>query len=43
VQEVAKTVPGAEYLQINSGHFAAVQTPGLMAQAIHQFLCSVGY
>jgi len=43
VEAVAKAVPGAEYLQINSGHFAAVQTPGLMAQAIHQFLCGVGF
>ena len=43
VQVVAKAVPGAEFLEINSGHFAAVQTPGLMAQAIHQFLCAVGY
>lgn len=43
VEAVSKRIPGAEYSQINSGHFAAVQTPGLMAQAIHQFLCSVGY
>ena len=43
VQAVAKAVPGAEYLQINSGHFAAVQTPGLMAQAIHQFVSGVGF
>ncbi|HUB12663.1 MAG TPA: alpha/beta fold hydrolase [Acetobacteraceae bacterium] len=43
VEALAKTVPGAEYLRVNTGHFAAVQTPGLMAQAIHQFLGSVGY
>ena len=28
VEAVSKRIPGAEYLQINSGHFAAVQTPG---------------
>jgi len=43
VEMVAKAIPGAEFLQINSGHFAAVQTPGLLAQAIHQFLCGVGF
>jgi 3-oxoadipate enol-lactonase len=43
VEVLAQRIPGAEYLQINSGHFAAVQTPGLMAQAIHQYLSSVGY
>ncbi len=43
VEPLAKQIPGAAYLEINSGHFAAVQTPGLMAQAIHYFLHSLGY
>lgn len=43
VEAVAKQIPGAEYIEINSGHFAAVQTPGLMAQAIHQFVSTQGY
>ncbi len=43
VEVLARQIPGAEYLQINSGHFAAIQTPGLMAQAIHYFLHSLGF
>ena len=43
VQPLAQQIPGSEYMEINSGHFSAVQTPGLMAQAIHQYLCSVGF
>jgi 3-oxoadipate enol-lactonase len=42
-EAVAKQIAGADYVQINSGHFAAVQTPGLMAQAIHYFLHDLGY
>jgi 3-oxoadipate enol-lactonase len=43
VEPLAKQIPGAEYLRINSGHFAAIQTPGLMSQAIHSYLFSMGY
>jgi 3-oxoadipate enol-lactonase len=43
VEPLAKQIPGAAYLEINSGHFAAVQTPGLMSQAIHSYLFSSGY
>jgi 3-oxoadipate enol-lactonase len=43
VELLAKQIRGAAYLQINSGHFAAVQTPGLMAQAVHQFMSSAGF
>jgi 3-oxoadipate enol-lactonase len=43
VEAMAKQIPGAEYIEINSGHFAAVQTPGLMAQAVHQFVSTHGY
>jgi 3-oxoadipate enol-lactonase len=41
VEPLARQVPGASYLEINSGHFAAVQTPGLMSQAIHHFLADL--
>jgi 3-oxoadipate enol-lactonase len=40
---VAAQIPGAEYLEINSGHFAAIQTPGLVSQAFHGFLFALGY
>jgi len=43
VEPLARQVPGAQYLEINSGHFAAIQTPGLMSQAIHHYLFSLGY
>jgi len=43
IEPMSRRIPGAQFLELNSGHFASVQTPGLMAQAIHQFLCSVGY
>ncbi len=43
IEPMAKQIPGAEYLEINSGHFAAVQTPGLVSQAFHGFLFSLGY
>ena len=43
VEPMARQIPGAEYLEINSGHFAAIQTPGLVSQAFHGFLFSYGY
>ena len=43
VEPLARQIPGAEYMEINSGHFAAIQTPGLMAQAMHYFLHALGY
>ncbi len=43
IEPMAKQIPGAEYLEINSGHFAAIQTPGLVSQAFHGFLFSLGY
>jgi 3-oxoadipate enol-lactonase len=42
VEPIAKQIPNAEYIEINSGHFAAIQTPGLMAQAIHYYLHALG-
>ena len=43
VEPMAKQIPGAEYLEINSGHFAGIQTPGLVSQAFHGFLFAHGY
>jgi 3-oxoadipate enol-lactonase len=42
IDSVAKQIPGAEFLELNSGHFASVQTPGMVAQAIHHFLRALG-
>ncbi len=43
VKALAEQIPGAEYLEINSGHFAGIQTPGLVSQAFHGFLFALGY
>jgi 3-oxoadipate enol-lactonase len=43
IEPLARRIPGAEYLQINSGHFAGIQTPGLVSQAFHGFLFALGY
>jgi 3-oxoadipate enol-lactonase len=43
VEPMARQIPGSEYLEISAGHFAAVQTPGLVSQAFHGFLFSLGY
>jgi len=43
VEPMAKRIPGAEYLTINSGHFAGIQTPGLVSQAFHGFFSALGY
>jgi 3-oxoadipate enol-lactonase len=43
VKAMADQIPGAEYLEINSGHFAGIQTPGLVSQAFHGFLFAFGY
>jgi 3-oxoadipate enol-lactonase len=42
IEPMARRIPGAEFLELNSGHFASVQTPGIMAQAIHYFLHAQG-
>ncbi len=42
IEPMAKQVPGGEFLELNTGHFASVQTPGSMAQAIHYFLHAQG-
>jgi 3-oxoadipate enol-lactonase len=43
IEPMSKQVPGAQFLELNSGHFASVQTPGLVAQAIHYFVHGLGY
>jgi 3-oxoadipate enol-lactonase len=43
IEPMSRQVPGAQFLELNSGHFASVQTPGLVAQAIHSFLHALGY
>ena len=40
-QEVAKAIPGARYIEVNTGHYMAVQTPDLVADCIGEFLTSV--
>jgi len=39
---MAEQIPGAEFLELNTGHFASIQTPGTMSQAIHYFLHANG-
>ena len=43
IEPMARQIPGAQFLELNSGHFSSVQTPGLVSQAIHHFLHSQGY
>lgn len=42
IEPMARQIPGAEFLELNSGHFASIQTPGLVSQAIHGFLAAHG-
>jgi 3-oxoadipate enol-lactonase len=42
IEPMAKQIPGAEFLELNTGHFASIQTPGTMSQAIHYFLHANG-
>lgn len=41
-QGVAKTIPGARYTEIRTGHYMSVQTPDLLSDCIDEFLRSVG-
>jgi 3-oxoadipate enol-lactonase len=41
VEAIAKSIPGARYVEIRTGHYMAVQTPELMADCIDEFLRSV--
>ena len=42
IEPMAKMIRGAEFLELNTGHFASIQTPGIMSQAIHYFLHAQG-
>jgi 3-oxoadipate enol-lactonase len=42
IEPMSRRIPGAQFLELNSGNFASVQTPGLVAQAIHYFLHALG-
>ncbi len=42
IEPMARQIPGAEFLELNTGHFASIQTPGIMSQAIHYFLHGLG-
>ena len=41
-EAVARTIPGARYVEVRTGHYMAVQTPGLIADCIDEFLKAVG-
>jgi 3-oxoadipate enol-lactonase len=38
---IAKSIPGARYVEIRTGHYMAVQTPDLIADCIDEFLRSI--
>jgi 3-oxoadipate enol-lactonase len=42
VEAVARAIPGARYAVLETGHYAAVQTPELYARTIAEFLDTVG-
>jgi 3-oxoadipate enol-lactonase len=41
-QAVAKTIPGARFVEIRTGHYMSVQTPDLIADCIDEYLRNVG-
>ncbi|MEH2547480.1 3-oxoadipate enol-lactonase [Bradyrhizobium sp. AZCC 2262] len=40
-EAVAKSIPGARYVEIRTGHYMSVQTPDLLSDCIEEFLKSV--
>jgi 3-oxoadipate enol-lactonase len=40
-EAVAKSIPGARYVEIRTGHYMSVQTPDLLTDCIDEFLTSV--
>jgi 3-oxoadipate enol-lactonase len=38
---VARSIPGARYVEIRTGHYMSVQTPDLLSDCIEEFLRSV--
>jgi 3-oxoadipate enol-lactonase len=43
VEPLAARMPNARFLALETGHFMAVQTPGLVAEAIGAFLAEQGW
>jgi 3-oxoadipate enol-lactonase len=41
-QAVANAIPGARYIEVRTGHYMAVQTPGLIFDCIDAFLSEIG-
>jgi 3-oxoadipate enol-lactonase len=41
-EAVAKTIPGARYVEVRTGHYMAVQTPDLIYDCVDAFLRTVG-
>ncbi len=42
IEPLARSMPNARFQALETGHFMAVQTPGIVAAAMQQFLTSVG-
>jgi 3-oxoadipate enol-lactonase len=42
VEPVSRTVPGARFEPIESGHFSPTQTPGIVADRLNAFLAATG-
>jgi 3-oxoadipate enol-lactonase len=42
MEAIARTIPRGEYRLLDTGHFMAAQTPGLVAAAIEEFLAAAG-
>ena len=40
-EATARSIPGARYVELRTGHYMSVQTPDLIADAIDDFLRSV--
>ena len=40
-EQVAKTIPGARYVEVRTGHYMAVQTPDLISGCIDEHLKAV--
>jgi 3-oxoadipate enol-lactonase len=40
-EAIAKTIPGARYVELRTGHYMSVQTPELIFNCIDEFLRSV--
>lgn len=41
-QATASAIPGARYIEVQTGHYMAVQTPDLIADCVDEFLRAVG-